>query len=131
MYRNWLLNFEFYDTMFILTKAKAVFVVSSKKSKSDCPHWFPEALLDEMREPEGYNGPKLVTILKEARTDGSEAISQAFEGVDLGTKVGVYTKDKPDGDFTAKALEKLAALEGATLVEAKELVDDTFRVKIA
>ena len=34
-----------------------------------------ENLMDNMKPPEGYNGPELVTILKEPKKDGSEAIA--------------------------------------------------------
>ena len=68
-----------------------------------------------MKVPEGYDGPELVTILKESKKDNNEVIAQALEALDhatLGKKVGVYTRDKPDGDFTKVALEKLGSLDG-------------------
>jgi nucleosome binding factor SPN SPT16 subunit len=47
IYSLWLLNWEFTDTLLVMTQTKTVFAVSQKKAK----------LLREMKQPEGYKGP--------------------------------------------------------------------------
>ena len=65
-YSIWLLGYEFSDTIVLLTREKAIFAVSSKKSKCKPNQFFEnnqllcsESLLEAMKTPEDYDGPAI------------------------------------------------------------------------
>lgn len=60
----WLLNWEFSDTIVLITKKKIVFAVSSKK----------KALLEKMQVPDGYSGPSLEIILRDIKLDNKAEV---------------------------------------------------------
>jgi nucleosome binding factor SPN SPT16 subunit len=57
----WLLNWEFSDTLLVLTPTKIVFNVSAKKAK----------LLRDMKVPVGYSGPTLVVLEQNPKVDSA------------------------------------------------------------
>jgi nucleosome binding factor SPN SPT16 subunit len=64
----WLLNYEFPDSLIIVTKEKIVFVVGAKKSKLSLAH-FLEELLEKLEEPANYSGLKVEIILRNPKGD--------------------------------------------------------------
>lgn len=58
----WLLNWEFSDTLLVMTQRKAVFAVSSKKAK----------LLRDMQVPITYEGPQLVILEQNPKVETSQ-----------------------------------------------------------
>ena len=62
----WLLAYEFSETIVIVTPEKVVFLTSKRK----------KILLEEMEKPEGYEGPQVTVVLREASEGKTE---QNFE----------------------------------------------------
>lgn len=60
----WLLNYEFPDTVLVISKKSAIFATSQKK----------KTLLEEMKQPDNYDGPDLKVVVKDNNLEG-EALS--------------------------------------------------------
>lgn len=64
-----------------------------------------------MQVPMDYSGPELEIILKDPKQDNKdEIIEKVFSHVKGSpAKVGIFQKDKPDGDLTQAVLDKMDA----------------------
>jgi len=119
----WLLDYEFADTIMLITKAKVIFAVSQKKKE----------LLEKMEVPADYDGPKLEIVLRTLKPvdNTDDVISSVLSNLKhtKAGKIAIYQKDQPDGDITEKTL-KAVTQAGLTIGDMKELMDKVHMVKI-
>ncbi len=66
-----------------------------------------------MEAPIDYEGPELVTVIKEPKTDGRSALEESLKLVELGKTVGTFQRDQLDGDFTKMALDMVSSKKDA------------------
>ena len=62
MLHSWLMSYQFSETIIVLTK-KNIAVFTSQQKKE---------YLEAMEIPEGYQGPKLLTVLRDPKVDPPE-----------------------------------------------------------
>lgn len=95
----WLLNYDFPETILLITKEKIVFAVSPKKKQ----------LLEAMEIPMNYKGPQLEILVRDPKQDNTtDVIEKLFAYIKARpAKVGVFLKDQEDGDLTHQVLKAI------------------------
>ena len=88
-------------------------------------------MLDAMEVPMDYEGPKLEIHIRDTKNDNSiDLLGAMFSNIPKSpAKIGLFQKDKVDGDITKKALEYLKD-RGHVLVELKDFMDIVNEIKI-
>jgi nucleosome binding factor SPN SPT16 subunit len=102
----WLLNYEFADTIMGISEKNIVFALSPKKAK----------IMRTMEAPSGYSGPKLQLIEYDIKNDYVATVVKKFvkTGVLSPGQVGVFQKDKEDGNITKITLEAIEEFNEVT-----------------
>lgn len=87
------MSYQFSETIIVLTKTKiAVFTSQQKRD-----------YVEAMEVPEGYQGPKLVTVLRDPKVDPPEYLKflETAYGKDSKIKgpVGTFAQEQYNGNF--------------------------------
>lgn len=122
----------------LINRNKAVFAVSQKKSKFKIiiqanQILSAEDILSQIKEPEGYNGPKLEFILKDNKEENLTGLidSMLESNVPSKGKIGIFQKnEQEDGDLSKTLVERINE-NNYQLVEMAEIMNKVNRVKIA
>eukprot|EP00347_Sterkiella_histriomuscorum_P012768 403367296 len=91
---TWLLSYQFSETVFLFLK-DTFYVLTSQQKKQ---------LLESLKVPEGYDGPKLKVILRDTKGDQLQVfknfIQQAIGDLsNIKREIGSFSTENPDGTF--------------------------------
>lgn len=84
---EYLLGWDFTDTLVLFTSSKVVFYLGQKKKD----------MLEELKAPENYDGPKIELILKNIKESNEDAIKRI--GLLLGNSIGMLMKESGVGQI--------------------------------
>lgn len=83
-----------------------------------------------MEQPIDYEGPALEILVRDPKQDNTgDVISKIFSYV-KGSKIGVFLRDKEDGDLTAQTLKAIDDNSQFMKVDMKDFMDKVHLTKI-